>query len=105
MMSDKKKCADPECPRIDARSVRIRSRLWAWPFHCAAVLLAAAWLPGAAFAQAPEPGPLIGSAALPRDLSPWGMFMSADVVVKGVIVGLALASVVTWTTWLAKTIE
>jgi biopolymer transport protein ExbB len=33
------------------------------------------------------------------------MFMSADIVVKAVIVGLALASVVTWTIWLAKTIE
>ena len=49
--------------------------------------------------------PIVGSAALPRDLSPWGMFMSADVIVKAVIIGLALASVVTWTIWLAKTIE
>ena len=42
---------------------------------------------------------------LPRDLSPWGMFMNADVVVKVVMVGLVIASVVTWTVWLAKTIE
>ena len=42
---------------------------------------------------------------LPRDLSPWGMFMSADIVVKAVMVGLAVASVVTWTVSLAKTIE
>jgi biopolymer transport protein ExbB len=33
------------------------------------------------------------------------MFLSADVVVKAVMVGLALASLVTWTVWLAKTIE
>ncbi len=33
------------------------------------------------------------------------MFMSADVVVKAVIVGLAIASLVTWTVWLAKSIE
>jgi biopolymer transport protein ExbB len=33
------------------------------------------------------------------------MFASADIVVKAVIVGLAFASVVTWTVWLAKTIE
>ena len=46
-----------------------------------------------------------GSALLPRDLSPWGMFMNADVVVKAVMVGLVIASVVTWTVWLAKTIE
>ena len=46
-----------------------------------------------------------GSALLPRDLSPWGMFMNADIVVKAVMVGLVIASVVTWTVWLAKTIE
>ena len=43
--------------------------------------------------------------ALPRDLSPWGMFLSAVVPVKIVMVGLALASLATWTVWLAKTIE
>ena len=42
---------------------------------------------------------------LPRDLSPWGMFMAADIVVKAVMVGLAFASVLTWTIWLAKAIE
>src|SRR4029450_6508191 len=46
-----------------------------------------------------------GKALLPRDLSPWGMFMNADVVVKVVMVGLIIASIVTWTVWLAKTIE
>jgi biopolymer transport protein ExbB len=46
-----------------------------------------------------------GTAVLPRDLSPWGMFMNADPVVKVVMVGLVVASVVTWTVWLAKTIE
>jgi biopolymer transport protein ExbB len=43
--------------------------------------------------------------ALPHDLSPWGMFLSADVVVKAVMVGLALASVATWTVALAKSVE
>ena len=42
---------------------------------------------------------------LPRDLSPWGMFLSAVLPVKIVMVGLALASLATWTVWLAKTIE
>jgi biopolymer transport protein ExbB len=46
-----------------------------------------------------------GTAVLPRDLSPWGMFMNADVVVKAVMVGLVIASIVTWTVWLAKSIE
>ncbi|WP_445491078.1 tonB-system energizer ExbB [Rhodopseudomonas sp. RCAM05734] len=44
-------------------------------------------------------------AQLPRNLSPWGMFMAADLVVKAVMVGLAFASLVTWTVWLAKAIE
>jgi biopolymer transport protein ExbB len=42
---------------------------------------------------------------LPHDLSTWGMFMAADWVVKGVMMGLAFASLVTWTVWLAKTLE
>ena len=42
---------------------------------------------------------------LPRDLSPWGMFMAADIVVKAVMVGLAFASVLTWTIWFAKALE
>jgi biopolymer transport protein ExbB len=33
------------------------------------------------------------------------MFMAADIVVKAVMVGLAFASVVTWTIWLAKSLE
>ena len=47
----------------------------------------------------------IGSAALPRDLSPWGMFLNADIVVKVVMLGLVFASLVTWTVWLAKNLE
>jgi biopolymer transport protein ExbB len=63
----------------------------------------AAGLPFAAWAQ--EAAPAVAIAALPRDLSPWGMFTSADMVVKAVMIGLAFASVVTWTVWLAKSIE
>ena len=42
---------------------------------------------------------------IPHDLSPWGMFMAADWVVKAVMIGLAIASLATWTVWLAKTLE
>jgi biopolymer transport protein ExbB len=49
--------------------------------------------------------PVIGIGQLPRDLSPWSMFMSADILVQAVMIGLAFASVVTWTVWLAKSIE
>ena len=41
----------------------------------------------------------------PTDLTPWGMYLSADPVVKAVLIGLVFASVVTWTIWLAKTVE
>ncbi|XUY28340.1 tonB-system energizer ExbB [Agrobacterium sp. rho-8.1] len=44
-------------------------------------------------------------ADIPHNLSPWGMFMAADWVVKGVMIGLAIASLITWTVWVAKTIE
>ena len=42
---------------------------------------------------------------LPQDLSPWGMFLHADTIVKAVMIGLAIASLVTWTVWVAKSIE
>ena len=42
---------------------------------------------------------------LPRNLSPWGMFEAADRVVKAVMIGLAFASLVTWTIWFAKSLE
>jgi biopolymer transport protein ExbB len=40
-----------------------------------------------------------------RELSPWSMFLSADILVKAVMIGLAFASLVTWTIFLAKMIE
>ena len=48
---------------------------------------------------------IVATATLPRDLSPWGMYLNADPVVKAVLIGLAFASLVTWTVWLYKTIE
>ena len=45
------------------------------------------------------------SAQLPHDLSPWGMFASADIVVQSVMIGLFVASIVTWTVALAKSLE
>jgi biopolymer transport protein ExbB len=58
-----------------------------------------------AAAQEQLPGNPVDVATLPRDLSPWGMYMQADIVVKAVMIGLAIASFVTWTVWLAKTLE
>ncbi|WP_082613291.1 tonB-system energizer ExbB [Bosea sp. Root483D1] len=56
-------------------------------------------------APSPTPAPVTAQATLPHDLSPWGMFMAADIVVKAVMLGLAFASLVTWTIWLAKALE
>jgi biopolymer transport protein ExbB len=64
----------------------------------ASVFSTVAMLADPALAQSPNP-------LLPHNLSPWGMFLNADLVVKAVMIGLAFASLVTWTVWLAKTIE
>jgi biopolymer transport protein ExbB len=65
--------------------------------------------PSAGIAPAPAPVPpppaQTASAELPRDLTPLGMFMSADIIVKAVMLGLVFASVLTWTIWLAKSVE
>jgi biopolymer transport protein ExbB len=67
---------------------------------CAALI---AWLAAPVPALAQDN--VVATATLPRDLSPWGMYLNADPVVKAVLIGLAFASVVTWTVWLAKSIE
>ncbi len=48
---------------------------------------------------------LKAAAAELKELSPWTMFKSADVVVKAVMIGLAFASLVTWTIFIAKMLE
>ncbi|MCM2443241.1 tonB-system energizer ExbB [Agrobacterium vitis] len=64
---------------------------------------------------APSPTPTEGVAVeapaavqrsdIPHDLSPVGMFMAADWVVKSVMIALGLASVATWTILLVKTLQ
>ena len=49
--------------------------------------------------------PAADDASPAHDLSPWGMYQNADVVVQGVMLGLLLASVITWTIGLAKGFE
>jgi biopolymer transport protein ExbB len=58
-------------------------------------------------AAAPADGArsLKSTTAVPRELSPWSMFLSADILVKAVMIGLAFASLVTWTIFIAKMIE
>ncbi|PEH54801.1 biopolymer transporter ExbB [Yersinia kristensenii] len=64
--------------------------------------------PANAEAVAPTmPAPVIQPApqGLAMDLSVWGMYQHADVVVKGVMIGLVLASIVTWTILFSKGTE
>ncbi|MDZ4368204.1 MAG: tonB-system energizer ExbB [Afipia sp.] len=56
-------------------------------------------------AQTPVIGQTAKNPALPHNLSPWGMFMGADIVVKIVMIGLAFASLITWTICVAKLLE
>lgn len=81
----------PALLRSICRSVVLRQ------ISAAAVVLA---LGGTAWSQ-----DVAVASDLPRDLSPWGMFLAADWVVKSVMIGLLFASVVTWTVWLAKSLE
>src|ERR1700709_222574 len=70
-----------------------------WSSKAAALTAAGAMSsPGAALAAT-------DTALLPRNLSPWNMFVNADIVVQAVMVGLAFASLVTWTIWRAKPIK
>ena len=69
-------------------------------------------LPQLAFAADEAVAPIAGAApvataavSLSPDLSPWTMFVNADPIVKTVIISLAFASIVTWTIWVAKTLE
>jgi biopolymer transport protein ExbB len=99
----------------------------------AALMLAAAWLasPVSAQTQAPPAAPVqstaqpaaapaapsatvpaaarsdtpTGVAPAMKELSPWVMFQSADIIVKAVMIGLAFASLMTWTVMIAKSIE
>ena len=76
-----------------------------WRQLLTTLLLTAGLLPPVlALAQTPPAGVDV-LLKLPRDLSPWGMFLAADNVVKAVMVGLAFASLLTWTIWFAKAIE
>ncbi|UVK98682.1 tonB-system energizer ExbB [Pseudomonas sp. B21-048] len=56
-------------------------------------------------ADAPEVLEADNSLGMAHDLSPWGMYQNADIIVKLVMIGLAIASIITWTIWIAKGFE
>jgi biopolymer transport protein ExbB len=58
--------------------------------------------PGAPIGPLPDARPLGTPSATLHDLSPWSMFLSADALVKAVMISLAFASFVTWTIFLAR---
>ncbi len=68
---------------------------------------AAAPVDGQAVTEAEEVEALVEDTSLgmAHDLSPWGMYKNADIVVKIVMIGLAIASIITWTIWIAKGFE
>ena len=89
--------------RLSGSNARWRCRLPAPALFAGALLIAAAPFVGAQAQDAAQPA--IGGALLPHRLSLVGMYLDADWVVKAVMIGLALASLVTWTVFLAKTWE
>jgi biopolymer transport protein ExbB len=91
------------CKCVQALNGRLANRALSAAALCGAAAIA--WASMSAPALAQEAEPIIGIGALPRDLSPWGMYLNADPLVKAVLIGLAFASLVTWTVWLAKSIE
>jgi len=104
--------AAPAAPAVQAAPVASQP---AAPFQAAspvqAPATAAVAAPAAPTSDTATPPPeregkLLKAAATElREFSPWSMFLSADVVVKAVMIGLAFASLVTWTIFIAKMIE
>ncbi len=88
---------------------RLRTRTARWVLAGFSALAPACAMaqesPPPAAGGVPAPVSALAVGSLPHDLSPLSMFLSADPIVKAVIIILALASIVTWTIWIAKTIE
>jgi biopolymer transport protein ExbB len=95
--------AQPVTPAVPAQAIAPAQA----PAPSAAVAPAAATpAPDATATPVEREGKLLKAAAAElRELSPWSMFKSADVLVKAVMIGLAFASLVTWTIFIAKMIE
>src|SRR5262249_56730538 len=84
------------------RSKQVRVRRGRWNSFSATV--ATAWLIVSSLPALAQDN-VVATATLPRDLSPWGMYLNADTVVKAVLIILVVASVVTWTVWLGNSVD
>ena len=77
--------------------------------HAAPAVTPAATDPAQAVDTTAEDAPEVLEAdntlGMAHDLSPWGMYQNADIIVKIVMIGLAIASIITWTIWIAKGFE
>jgi biopolymer transport protein ExbB len=92
--------AQPAAPAVPAQATA------PVPAPTAATMPTVSQTSDATAAPAEREGKLLkATAAELRELSPWSMFKSADVLVKAVMIGLAFASLVTWTIFIAKMIE
>ncbi|SMH36289.1 tonB-system energizer ExbB [Azospirillum agricola] len=89
--------ATPAVPALDAAATAAAAAATVAPAAAAAPMVVPAAEQAAAAAAT--------VATLPHDLTAWGMFMAASPVVQAVMIGLALASVATWTIAIAKAVE
>jgi biopolymer transport protein ExbB len=99
--------AAPQSPATVAPSAPAPAASQASPATVSPAPVAAAPAPIAAdtTGQTAEGNNVKAVKAALHELSPWSMFMSADIIVKAVMIGLAFASLVTWTCFIAKMIE
>jgi biopolymer transport protein ExbB len=101
--------ASPQAPVLSQPQPSAIPSQAAPPVHAPSPVVPSASAPAASDATAtPADGgsrSLKSTAPALRELSPWSMFLSADVLVKAVMIGLAFASLVTWTIFIAKMIE
>jgi biopolymer transport protein ExbB len=93
--------SQPQQPAIPAQAAPAAQA----PAPAAPAPSAAAQAASDASASSSESRSLKPTAVALRELSPWSMFLSADVLVKAVMIGLAFASLLTWTIFIAKIIE
>ena len=96
-MPCRRKADAPQPPLVAPSPGRLRAA-----GHLATLALL---LPAPALAQEAPPARALATAMLPQDLSVHGMVAHADWVVRAVLAGLVLASILTWTIALAKTVE
>jgi biopolymer transport protein ExbB len=92
-------------PPVASQPAAIPTAAPAPPSPAAPAATAVPAAPAPEVASADAGRALKSTAPAMKELSPWVMFMSADIIVKAVMIGLAFASLVTWTIFIAKSIE